>query len=79
MTTYSPPGAKLLTPEGAEHLRRTIDGIFELLGQIATEIEDLKRRVDDIERRGTADPPGDGREYRFDQESGQWFPRSPRM
>ena len=44
-------GARFLSPEGMEHIRRTIDGIFELLGQVVEQIDDLTKRVEEIEKR----------------------------
>ena len=74
------PGAKLLSPEGMEHVRKTIDGIFELFEQIAQKIEKLEERVEQLESyRYISSPPKDGRKYWFDQESGEWIPFTPRI
>lgn len=74
------PGAMLLSPEGMEHVRKTIDNIFGLFEQVAQEIEKLGERVEQLESsRHVGSPPKDGRKYWFDQESGEWIPFTPRL
>ena len=72
------PGAKLLSPEGMEHVRKTIDGIFELFEQVAERIESLTQRIEAIEMMRPP-APKDGRENWFNQEIVEWVPRRPRI
>jgi hypothetical protein len=53
--------------------------VMQALIRYQENIEDLNRRVADIERQGVPDKPRDGREYWFNQETREWVPYRPRM